>query len=103
MKEEKEKRNKVFIVWLVILAVLIVFCVIRLGMIISFNQTIDQMDKDELHYDVNGPFLFINQQDKIGGLYLKNKAIDYFELDNDTIEELKKYKKEGVELLVRPD
>lgn len=73
-----------------IIAIGIILLVIIIGILIYKNKVLNDamatMDKTELRYDADGPFIMINTEDDLIGYYIASEPVLHYEY-NEYIEE----------------
>ena len=70
--------KRIIVIEIILLAILIGFSIYKN---ITSNNAMATMDKTELRYDADGPFIMINTEDDLIGYYIGSEPILHYEYD----------------------
>lgn len=70
--------KRIIVIEIILLAILIGFSIYKN---ITSNDAMATMDKTELRYDADGPFIMINTEDDLIGYYIGSEPILHYEYD----------------------
>ena len=70
--------KRIIVIEIILLAILIGFSIYKN---ITSNNAMATMDKTELRYDADGPFIMINTEDNLIGYYIGSEPILHYEYD----------------------